>query len=261
MKARIYFALISLSVISGTLFSLASCSGDPKINSDTTYEYTPSGSVELTSSDEYTSAENTHENISGGKYTVNDEWKNNFKVVYVQKTNKETVECTEKKCESSFIAEERSIAESHKITEYVSYFKTNGSDIDYYKIAEGNGEYEHKVYEDTEFILDESRFIHYFCLHEDVQLKLEKNALYMRDENVAGRLCCRYLLGEYKDGERTKHIYIWIDVQYGFIAKLEIYDAEGNLLEQREIKEFSVGNMTEEDVYIDISQYDFKEIE
>ncbi len=262
MKRGLYYSVISFLLLSMVL-SFVSCKKEPTVNSDSSYEYTPSGEVNISdvpsSEDENTTSDS--QTLSGGKYTVNDDWKSNFRIVYVLKNDTKTVEGTEKKCDSAYIVEEKFIVENKKIKESVQYCKVNGTDIDWYKIIEEDNEYEHTVYEDTEFVLDDSRFIEFFYLKSDVQLTLEKNALYMRDENVAGRLCCRYLIGEYKDGERTKHIYIWIDVQYGFIAKLEVYDSDGKLLESREVKEFSVGDMTEEDVYFDISRYEFTEVE
>lgn len=250
---RLFLVLLLITMF----FSFASCLKDPEINSDSTYEYIPSGAVDYTVAITETTENATDtsvDNISGGKYTVNDEWIDNFSVTYVYKTPQivTEIECRERRFENSFIVEELQRSKS------IQYYKSNGADIDCYIIIEGNEEHAHSVLKDQEFN-PQSFFMEKFTLGKDIQL--EKNAVYMNDESVAGRLCCKYLLGEYKDGKRIRDIYIWIDVQYGFIAKLIVENEAGLVVESREVKEFSAGNMTEKDVSIDLSEYKFKETE
>lgn len=255
MKKTVLNIISSLVISFALVLSLTSCSNN---NEETTagpaYEYTPSGAVSQTGENVLSPENETDsDSVSGGKYTVNNEWKKNYYVSYTYTTKQipGVVKCTEKKCDGAFI-----ITEENK-TKSTQFYKDNGDKIDAYIIIEGKDVHAHSVIEEDNFDSIESFFVKKFTI--DPAFAQNKNSIYMADEFVSDRLCCKYIAANYEDGERTGLVYIWIDIQYGFIVKLEAYDTMDKLIESREIIEFKAGEMTSEEVSVDLSQYTFKE--
>lgn len=253
MKRRL-FSLISIILIM-CIFTVAfsSCKKNPDGDEKESYEYVPSGgNVGREDESDSVTGENT---ASGGKYKVDDTWKKNYSVSYTYFDNTSSVtslKITEKKCGDAIIVEEQN-------SKSVQYYKANGKDVDCYIIIDGNDTQAHSVLKNTDFSSVDSFFMQKSFVDEN--MSMEKNVLYMGDETVGGRECCKYILAEYKDSVRVRHIYVWVDITYGFAAKLETYDSDGQLTQKWEISEFSTGNVTEDDVFLDVSAYTFKEAE
>ena len=89
----------------------------------------------------------------------------------------------------------------------------------------------------------------------DPYFPVYKNVTSAGSDFVANRPATRYKQTETKDNAETRIAYVWIDDQYGFASKCELYDANTEVLLMRwELTDFTT-NITEEAVKIDISAY------
>ena len=78
-------------------------------------------------------------------------------------------------------------------------------------------------------------------------------------ENVAGREADRYLQSVYTSDTLTAYAFVWIDKEYGFVSKCSVYTVTGSLYSSWELTSFSVGTVTEQDAYVDITAYSITE--
>ncbi len=89
----------------------------------------------------------------------------------------------------------------------------------------------------------------------DPYLPVYTNVTRISEDFVADRSAVRYKQVQTEDGVDTKIAYIWIDDQYSFASKCELYDAQSQeLLLRWELTEFTL-NVTEESVKVDIDDY------
>ncbi len=235
----------ALMLLSASL-CLSSC-GDNAENeeSSTGYEYKPSVSDETTLSPENEEAEK--------EIKIDNTWKRNFRVNYRYFNPEQsitTMNIEEKKSSSAFTVQ-------YIDTHSVLYYKANGNDTDYYVIIEQQDEQVHSVLKGKKFSSLSSMFMKLSAVEAD--LPSQNNVLYMYEEEVGGRSCHKYIQRAYSGGQLTESVYLWIDTEYGFIAKCEAYDADNTLTVMWEVEEFVTGTLKDEDVFLDLSGYTFKE--
>lgn len=252
MKKNIFSVCSVIILLSMCVLLFASCADETQEKES--YEYVPSGGV--SSDDDVSASQGGTDNTSSeGKYTVDESWKKNYSVSYTYYDTESSVtslKINESKCEDAIIVTEENSGSTQ-------YYKANGKDVDCYIIIDGNEKQAHSVIENTDFDSLDSFFMQKSFV--DADMPMEKNVLYMGDETVAGRQCCKYILAEYKDSVRVRHIYVWVDIEYGFAARLEAYDSEAKLTQKWEISEFSTGSVKPEEVTLDVSAYTFEEAE
>ncbi len=93
----------------------------------------------------------------------------------------------------------------------------------------------------------------------DPYFPVYKNVTKVGTDFVAGRSAVRYKQIEKENGADKKIAYVWIDDQYGFASRCELYDAETQELQMRwELLEFT-RNVTEDAVKINVDAYDIAE--
>lgn len=242
MKLYRIFAFVLVLVITCSVF--AGCNKAPAGDEESTgYEYTPSGREEGT----------TAEGAQPEKIAVNKAWQKNFSVEYEYYNPEQsitTMQIREKKASKAFTVE-------YVDTSSVLYYKENGKDTDYYVLIDGETNQAHSVLEGKSISSLSSMFMKLSEI--DADLPSKSNVLYMYDEEVAGRLCHKYIQRAYSNGVLKESVYVWIDAQYGFVAKCEAYDASDMLTVMWRLTAFETGTLTNEDVYIDISEYTFGE--
>lgn len=227
--------------------SLSSCKNDNGEETTTGYEYTPSGFADENST---AIAEN---NELQEKISVDNSWQKNFSVSYEYynpEQNISTMKINEKKSESAFTVE-------YVDTKSILYYKANGKDTDYYVIIDNEEEQVHSVLKDKSFSSLSSMFMKLTALSPE--LPSQSNVLYMYDEEVGGRLCRKYIQRAYQGGNLTQSVYVWVDAEFGFAAKCEAYDSNNKLTVMWKVTAFETGKLSDEDVFLDISQYSFKE--
>ena len=228
--------------------SLVSCNKTPSQTEITTgYEYVPGGVNDTTHS--------TSENAGNEKIKINTSWQRNFKVDYEYYNPEQsitTLSIRERKSANAFTVE-------YVDTKSILYYKANGNDTDYYVIMNGEDQQVHSVLEGKHFSTLSSMFMKLSQVKAD--LPLQSNVLYMYDEEVAGRLCHKYIQRAYSGGELTESVYVWIDAEYGFAAKCEAYDVNNILTVMWRLNSFETGTLNDEDVHIDLAQYTFGEVE
>ncbi|MBQ6065808.1 MAG: hypothetical protein IJK89_03220 [Clostridia bacterium] len=212
------------------------------------YNYTPA-------SESTTQEEETTESVRDfQKAFIKDlSWQKNFTVKYVYNNaaqGLENAQILEKRASTAFSVE-------YLDTGLIMYYKANGDDIDSYVIDPSESGPLHSVITEKKISSISSLFMK--LSNVDATLPAQSNVLYMYDEIIAGRNCHKYIQRAYSDAKLTESVYVWIDAQYGFAMKCEDYDANETLKTSWEVKEFSAGGITADDVYIDLSQYQFAE--
>lgn len=242
--------IIAAAALIAMMFSVF-CGCKKKPGTDETpsqYNYTPA--AESTTEDE----ETTESIRDFQKAFVKDlSWQKNFTVKYVYYNavqGLDHVQIQEKRASTAFSVE-------YLDTGLIMYYKANGEDIDSYVIDPSESGPVHSVITGKKIASISSLFMK--LSNVDATLPAQSNVLYMYDEIIAGRNCHKYIQRAYADAKLTESVYVWIDAQYGFAMKCEDYDASEVLKTSWEVKEFSAGGITAEDVYIDLSQYTFAE--
>jgi len=223
-----------------TLFSCVSCTGDTTQETTTEYVYVPSVETTLSSQPET-------------KINVNTSWQKNYEVEYVYYNKEQTDEelhISEKRHSTAFVVE-------YIDTNARLYYEKSGNDTDYYVIIPEENEQAYSKLSDSNFSDLSSMFMKLTAV--SASLPTQNNVLYMYDEKVAGRDCHKYIQRAYTDGELTQSVYVWVDIEYGFAAKCEAYDAKNKKTTYWEITSFSAGEVSETETFVDLSQYDFKE--
>ncbi len=227
------------------LLSLTACNKKPLPDeSSTGYEYKHSES--LTSEENITEAEIK-------EIKIDNSWKYNFRVNYRYYNPEQsitTMNIEEKKSATAFTVQ---YIDTHSIL----YYKANGNDTDYYVIIEGEDEQVHSTLKGKKFSSLSSMFMKLSVV--DSGLPSQNNVLYMYDEEVAGRNCHKFIQRGYSEGILTESVYLWIDTEYGFVAKCEAYDKNNVLAVMWEVEEFVTGKLQDEDVFLDLSGFSFKE--
>lgn len=90
----------------------------------------------------------------------------------------------------------------------------------------------------------------------DPEFPVYRNVTKVGTDFVAKRSAVRYKQVETENGVETKIAYVWIDDQYGFASRCELYDAQTRELQMRwELLEFTQ-NVTEEGVKINVDAYE-----
>ena len=220
-----------------------------------------SGGEEGTSRYNYTPAESTTEEEETEKspgdfqkaFVKDLSWQKNYTVKYRYYNAAQSVEnapITEKRASTAFSVE-------YDDTGLLLYYRANGDDTDYYVIDPAGGEMTHSVLTGKKISSLSSLFMK--LSNVDATLPAQSNVLYMYDEIVAGRNCHKYIQRAYSAAKLTESVYVWIDAQYGFAMKCEDYDAADVLKTAWEVTEFSAGGVTADDVYVDVSAYQFSE--
>ena len=247
MKINRIAAVIALFAILLSVF----CGCKKKPGTDETpsqYNYTPA--AESTTEEE----ESTESIRDFQKAFVKDlSWQKNFTVKYTYYNaaqGLENAQILEKRASTAFSVE-------YLDTGLIMYYKANGDDIDSYVIDPTESGPVHSVITGKKISSISSLFMK--LSNVDASLPAQSNVLYMYDEIIAGRNCHKYIQRAYSDAKLTESVYVWIDAQYGFAMKCEDYDAAEILKTSWEVKEFSAGGITADDVYIDLSQYQFAE--
>ena len=180
-------------------------------------------------------------------------WQKNYFVAYnyfnaAQNVNNARI--VEKRASTAFSVE-------YTETGLLLYYKANGDNTDYYVIDPTQNEQLHSVITGKKISSLSSMFMK--LSNVNATLPAQSNVLYMYDELVAGRNCHKYIQRAYADAKLTESVYVWIDAEYGFAMKCEDYDASEQLKTSWEVTEFSAGGVTADDVYVDLSAYQFTE--
>lgn len=238
----------ALSVMLLTLFS--SCKNDPDNNSTTTEPYSYN-SVQSTTGSSSAASEDPEK-----PFAVNTSWQKNYRVTYEYYNSADgtnTVTVKETKNKTAFTAE-------YPDGDSLLYYKENGSDTDYYVIMTGKEKKAvHTLLENKSFSELNSTFMKLTKVSSN--LPSLSNVLYMYDENIGGRACRKYLQRAYSSGKLTESVYIWIDIEFGFAAKCESYNADNKMTVMWSVKEFEAGAVPEDGIKPDLSQYTVTEEE
>lgn len=182
-------------------------------------------------------------------FEINTSWQSNFKVTYEYYNSSDgngTVTVKETKNKNAFTAE-------YPDGNSILYYKANGNDTDYYVIMTDKKEAAHSLHKGDSFSELKSTFMKLTKVSKD--LPSLSNVLYMYDENVGGRACHKYLQRAYTDGKLTESVYIWIDIEFGFAAKCESYNADEKMRVMWCIDSFETGTVGDDEINPDLSNY------
>lgn len=240
---KVHFRTAAAVILAfASLIGFASCSKTPETTTTESYVYHPADET-TTSSDK--------ENSPAGSDALNVDpsWKANFDVSYTyfnKSQSEDAIRVHEKRSEKYFSAEDIDSGDT-------LYYKENGKNIDSYVIVPGGEEQVHSVIDGKKLNDLSSTFMKLSDVDPD--LPVLANVMYMYDEDVAGRACSKYIQRAYADGEATGTVYVWVDAEYGFAAKGEVYDANTVLTASWEVTSFAAGAVKDADVEMDLSSY------
>lgn len=238
MKMNILKLLCAFLVVT-VVFSMAACTGDTTQETTTEYVYIPSVETTVPAQPE-------------NKINVNTSWQKNYEVEYIYYNAEQTddeLNISEKRHSTAFLVE-------YMDTNAKLYYEKSGKDTDYYVIMPDENEQAFSKLKDSNFSDLSSMFMKLSTV--SASLPSQNNVLYMYDEKVAGRDCHKYIQRAYSDGELTQSVYVWVDIEYGFAAKCEAYNAKNKKTTYWEITSFSAGEVNETETFVDLSLYDFK---
>ncbi|HOL80121.1 MAG: hypothetical protein GXY95_06870 [Clostridiales bacterium] len=88
----------------------------------------------------------------------------------------------------------------------------------------------------------------------------KENVIYSSEDVIAGRPAKKYIQMEYQDSVLTRIAYIWIDTEFGFASRCEVYDGTGGLAFGWKLTEFSREAPDAENLIPDISKYKLTEL-
>jgi hypothetical protein len=183
------------------------------------------------------------------KINVNTSWQGNFRITYDYynaTSDEDTVKIVETRNDNAFTAE-------YPDGGSTLYYVSHGNDTDYYVIVDSEGKAVHSLLKNSRFSDISTTFMKLSTVSSSMPSL--SNVMYMYDENVAGRVCHKYVQRAYTGGEVTETVYIWIDSEYGFAAKCESYDSSDTLRVKWETKSFETGSVGENDISVDFSKY------
>lgn len=245
MKSFSLRLILLTALVFSLTFIASSCKDNNGEETSTGYEYKHSGADDITQSSTDGELEKT--------IKIDNSWKRNFRVNYRYYNPEQsitTMNIEEKKSANAFTVK-------YIDTGSMLYYKANGNNTDYYVIIEQEDEQVHSVLTGKKISSLSSMFMKLSAVDSD--LPSRNNVLYMYEEQVAGRNCHKYIQRAYSDGKLTESVYLWIDAEFGFVARCEAYDAADTLTVMWEIEDFVTGTLQDEDVFIDLSAYNFKE--
>lgn len=231
---------VFLTVVLMVSEGLSSCGKNTDEVTSESYVYHPA---------DETTATQAGENASAAMLHTDSSWKSNFDVSYTyfnKSQADEAIRVHEKRSDKYFSAADIDSGD-------MLYYEQNGNNVDSYVIVPDEEEQVHSVVSGKTLNDLSSTFMK--LSEVDPDLPSLANVMYMYDEEVAGRTCAKYIQRAYAEGEATDTVYVWIDAEYGFAAKGEVYDANSALTASWEVTSFSAGGIKDDDVKTDLSSY------
>lgn len=135
----------------------------------------------------------------------------------------------------------------------ISYFEQVEGGVDEFVINTVTGEGVHTFLDGQEMSTLTTGFMRVSSLEGN--FTTQNGVQYEGTELVAGRETDRYLQSVSTNGTLTAYAFVWIDKEFGFAGKCEVYTVQGSLYSSWELTSFSNGTVTADDVYLDLSQY------
>ncbi len=240
---RFFVRAVGAALASAVLFTCGACRKKQEDPTAMPYVYQPRESQ---------TAEG--ETAAAVPFTVNKNWQQNFTLQYRyfdRSQGEETVHIRETRTEDAFAAEYTDEGD-------ILYYKENGANIDYYLILK-EGENVHSLIKRKKIGDLSSTFMKLSDV--SAEMPLLSNVMYMYDEEIGGRTCKKYIQRAYESGKAKETVYVWVDSEYGFAAKCEGYDENGQLKISWEVTQFRTGGVTDADIRVNPSAYTFTERE
>lgn len=240
---KVHFRMAAAVILAfASLIGFASCAINPEDTTTESYVYHPADETTVSSDAE-------KDPSAADALNADTSWKTNFDVSYTyfnKSQSDDAIRVHEMRSEKYFSAEDIDSGDT-------LYYKENGKNIDSYVIVPDGEEQVHSVINGKNLNDLSSTFMKLSDV--DPGLPSLANVMYMYDEDVAGRTCSKYIQRAYADGEATGTVYVWIDAEYGFAAKGEVYDENTVLTASWEVTSFAVGAVKDADVEIDLASY------
>lgn len=183
----------------------------------------------------------------------NNSWAGNYALTYTYTENSVSSEITEKRCDGVYCATDNASGT-------VSFFSQNGSNIEQYILNPAQKSGTHSVIKDN--TLDNITTGFMKIAYIDPGFTSLSNVEYQNDDIVAGRGAKKYTQSAYSSaGLLTAYAFVWIDTEYGFISKCQVYSLSGTVSTSWELKDLSVGSVTEEKIGFTTDGYEITEQE
>lgn len=167
-------------------------------------------------------------------------WKANYKLRYLITENNETSELVEQRCNGIYCV-------TDVASGAISYFTQQGPDISQYILNPAAKSGSHTLQEGKSLADITSGFMK--IAYIDPAFTTYSNVEYQNDDLIAGRTAKKYTQSAYSEsGLLTAYAFVWIDAQYGFVSKCQVYNMTGTANTSWELQELTVGGVTAESI-------------
>lgn len=201
---------------------------------------------------EYTTAPTVSVPVTGGsELNVDASWMDNFTLSYSYSQNGVYSFLTERRCAGIYSVTDNATGIS-------TYFIQNGKDIDQYVLDPQTKKGTYSVVEDAELAQLSTGFMKIAYL--DPSFTVNPGVEFQIEEPVAGRAAKKYTQSSFTPaGLLTAYAFVWVDEEYGFASKCQVYNLAGSVNTGWELQSLEVGGVTKEDISFSTEGYDISE--
>ncbi|MGI6773259.1 MAG: hypothetical protein GX264_00125 [Clostridiales bacterium] len=230
-----YKKLTALSLALSCIFVLASC--DRRSNPTIDVPDTPDRT--------------TTEPATTDSPTFSSEWRHKYSLTYEYTKEKTVSVLSEYRGEGFFCAVDNA-------SKVMTYYKEGEDGIDRYILNPTQKKGTHATLKGRNLDKLVSGFMQLSL--SDPSFISKENVIFSSEDTVAGRPAKKYIQMEYQDSVLTKIAYIWIDTEYGFASRCEVYDGTGGFALGWKLTEFSEEDIDTAAILPDLAKYKLTEM-
>ena len=190
---------------------------------------------------------------ANGLIAVDNSWTGNYTLTYSYSENGTLSRLTERRCEGLYsVTDEESGV--------VSFFIQEGDRIEQYMLDPTGKVGTHAALEGQNLSGISTGFMRIAAVNP--AFPTYANVEYQGDETVNGRPARKYTQQAYNDaGLLTAYAFVWIDTQYGFASKCQVFNLTGEVNTTWELRSIEVGAVTPESIGFSTDGYTITEAE
>ncbi len=182
---------------------------------------------------------------------VNASWMDNFILSYSFSENGVYSFLTERRCAGIYSVTDTATGIS-------TYFLQNGKNIDQYVLDPTTKKGTHSVVQDTLLANLSTGFMKIAYL--DPSFTLNPNVKAQEEDQVAGRKAKKFTQSSYTEaGLLTAYAFVWVDEEYGFASKCQVYNLSGAINTSWELQSLETGTMSAEAISFSTEGYEITE--
>ena len=182
---------------------------------------------------------------------VDTTWTDNYTLTYSFSQNGVYSFLTERRCAGIYSVTDNATGIS-------TYFIQNGKNIEQYVLDPQTKKGTYSEIENAELANLSTGFMKIAYL--DPAFTTNPNVAYQTEEPVAGRAAKKYTQSSFTAaGLLTAYAFVWVDEEYGFASKCQVYNLTGSVNTSWELQSLEVGTVTKETISFSVDGYDISE--